>query len=146
MSDVETDRDISDTIADRDAQVGRWRSLQHPDIVGYAVGTKGTRVNLFHEADGRSYEVSKGNVDKPWFGNYPGVHEAAREYFDTHPEPRPWQDARPGEVWVLRYSDDLIPHAYVMNSRGVFVGVMCPSPHDESIIAGRRIWSEAPHE
>ena len=87
--------------AARDTQFSRWRSSQYPDIVVYAVGKNRTRAMLFHEAGGYHYEVSKGNLDKPWYGNYPALHAVAREYFDTHPEPEPWEKAKDGEIWNL---------------------------------------------
>ena len=56
---------------------------------------------IFRHDDGeRGFSVA------PYQSNMPSwareLQEVAREYFDAHPEPKPWHDAKPGEVWVLR--------------------------------------------
>lgn len=34
----------------------------------------------------------------------PRQWEAAREYFASHPAPKPWQDAQVGDVWLLTFA------------------------------------------
>jgi len=75
------------------------------------------------------------------------AHEdALREYFAN--EPKPWHDAKPGEVWVL--SIEGRPEGpYTIWDNGL--GEMCAyvgDAHgwpvtDPAITAGRRIWPEA---
>ncbi len=50
-------------------------------------------------------------ADRAYYENHiAGVRgisaEAARAYVEAHPEAKPWQDAKPGEVWVLTLPDE----------------------------------------
>lgn len=91
----------------RDEELGRWRWPENPDYVVYPVIQsahemafgQNLSVMVFHEPTG----VLKGYCREEDQGGdltreYPG---AARAYFKAHPERKPWEDAKAGEVWVI---------------------------------------------
>lgn len=93
---------------ERDQELGRWRWPENPDYVVYPVIDpahemafgRDLSVMVFHEPTG----VLKGYCrDEDQGGNSREYPNAARAYFAAHPEPKPWHDAKPGEVWVLTY-------------------------------------------
>lgn len=78
-----------------DERLGRWR---HGDFIVY---DRGDYVQVIHEPDGASgilgsWTRAEASGDRELSS---GFGEAARAYFDAHPEPKPWHDAAPGEVW-----------------------------------------------
>lgn len=115
-----------------DERLGRWRWPEDPEwLVKYIgdhtvvvvresnfwvhVGRQG-EFNHFHFRDARSHgdELS----DKA--ARY---KRAAWAFFEAHPEfaPKPWHDAKPGEVWAVSRSDNgHLTNAWVLES-GAFM-------------------------
>jgi hypothetical protein len=93
--------------AEEDERLGRWRWPENPDYVVY-----GDDIDcdvLYEPGGGVSHWTraeSRDGADR-----YPSG--AAKAFFDTHPEPKPWHDAKPGEVWVLDASEHSGPHGVV---------------------------------
>jgi len=132
--------------AERDAALGRWRSVERPDWVVYPgkpdeslpVGYQ--ECVVVDERDGN--RLVYGTLITSWYSGE--GKEVAREFFAAHPvpEPKPWLDAQPGEVWVLTVNGD--------DSRIVtLIGFEFRDFHgdyillrSDSITAGRRIWPE----
>lgn len=95
--------------AEEDERLGRWRWPENPDYVVYAPRPGFRPVNSTEPCDlfiineewgaGLAYldaeYSSYDEEDRPFAA-------AGRAYFDAHPEPKPWHDAKPGEVWLLR--------------------------------------------
>ena len=134
---------------ERDAALGRWRSAERPDYVAYDHGDG--RVRFLRELDGVSYSFARDSMSI----RYPaGCAEfpfsaVAREYFAAHPvpEPKPWEQATPGEVWVLTFPDGT-SEAYKVYPGGTLI-TCWESNRLKSLtrdgidaIAGRRIWPE----
>lgn len=88
--------------AKHDNEIGRWRCAADPEYVVYpdALRVHGARsgIRVWNERTGvsRHYANVEG-VDG--LGGY--FDEAARAYFEAHPERKPWHDAKPGQVWAL---------------------------------------------
>lgn len=97
---------------DRDEELGRWRWPEHPEFVVYPKEPSVTEpepgVRVVNEMSGRSKDIIAAVV-----GYCPSVTsmngEAAKAYFAAHPEPKPWHDAKEGEVWIVTpsHSDGL---------------------------------------
>ena len=88
--------------AERDAVLGRWRSVEHPDFVAYDHGDG--RIRFLRELDGVSYSFARDYMSIRYpaeCAEFPFL-VVAREFFESHPEPKPWEQAEPGEVWSLR--------------------------------------------
>ena len=81
--------------AESDKRAGRWRWAERPDYVVYDTGDR-IEVVVLDESIGYMENVWRGK-ERP--GIY--IHDAARAYFEAHPEPKPWHDAKPGEVWSI---------------------------------------------
>ena len=85
--------------------------------------------------------------ENPMFNGAFGRDEAKR-YFEAHPEPKPWHDATPGEVWVLH--DTGFPDSeglpYVVGADGFrLVGFerLRPIPFTSpKIVKAVRLWPE----
>ena len=129
--------------AERDQELGRWRDPEEPDWVvspydrnanAAIVYNERTRFTCFWQR--RAAETSSENHSS-------GV---AKRYFAAHPQPepkpRPWKEAKPGEVWVLTRWETAEPFLvtggeFITADLAVIVDL-----DDDSITAGRRIWPE----
>ncbi|KTS90698.1 hypothetical protein NS183_07925 [Microbacterium testaceum] len=84
--------------AEADERLGRWRSAKNP--VWTAVVQDGSGVVLFRHDDGqREFSVESRETQLHRWS--PELREVAREYFDAHPEPKPWHEAEADEIWRL---------------------------------------------
>ena len=133
--------------AQRDAELGRWRSVEHPDY--FAVGEGDDSVRVCDESVLRVWGFSrKSAAEDPnayWAINSEVACSVAREYFAAHPEPKPWHDAGPGELWSLMTADgDAVYLAILADDFGMeFVGLKDRfSVGYTGITAGRRIWPD----
>ena len=81
--------------AEEDKKLGRWRWPENPDYVVYPAGNPNVAVvrrESQWEQTMFSFESATGESDK---------HRAARAYFEAHSEPKPWEEAKNGELWML---------------------------------------------
>lgn len=89
--------------AEADERLGRWRWPENPDYVvylndGYAVVVSESDPSRRPDRVHRRYlEDPEGSLG---WGEF-----AARAYFDAHPEPKPWHDAKAGEGWVIEIGE-----------------------------------------
>ena len=128
--------------AERDEQLGRWRDPENPNIVVYPIPAMndqgdgyGRAVWVLDEAE----MVSRTVLDDRH------SHSSASRYFAAHldPEPRPWEEAKPGEIWEIGLLE-LGPSACLV-TKGDFVEI---SKRFEVAIgsslieSGHRIWPE----
>ena len=67
--------------AEADERAGRWRWVEHPDYVVYDTGDR-IEVVVLDESTGYMENVWRGK-ERP--GSY--MHDAARAYFEAHPDP-----------------------------------------------------------
>ena len=128
--------------AERDIELGRWRDTENPDMVCFPVVGDLDAVWVVYEGDGSRYHATRTDWERirPHY-----VSETARRYFAAHPEPkpRPWKEAKPGEVWEIGLLE-LGPSACLV-TEGDFVEI---SKRFEVAIgsslieSGRRIWPE----
>lgn len=90
--------------AEEDERLGRWRWPENPDYVVYHWGQPLTAgVVVTSESAAVPSRVLHRDADPE---NRTPEYRAARAYFDAHPEPKPWHDAKPKEVWEFRTADD----------------------------------------
>lgn len=138
---------------ERDRELGRWRSKGHPDFIAYEHGDG--RVRFVRESDGVSYSFDRATVDRFYLEYEAEVafQVVAREYFEAHPEPKPWQDAKPGEVWVIDFDGHtdvvcrVLSASRFTNSGHGFIPLELSSypavgTFAPVVTAGRRIWPE----
>ena len=81
---------------ERDEELGRWRWPENPEYVAYrrdAYPGDKRRVRVIHEPDGDFVDTVEGSILDGIF------KDAARAYFESHPERKPWEDAKDGEIW-----------------------------------------------
>lgn len=83
--------------AERDEELGRWRWPENRDYVVYDFDEGIVRVVA--ESTGTQYVFERADATMH-IGTFP-ESGAACDYFDAHPEPKPWEDAKPGEIWEL---------------------------------------------
>src|SRR5690606_20433615 len=119
-------------------------------------GTEGDRssgrrtVVLFHESTFERHWVSDDVLTRKASGE-PVFRRVAREFFETHPEPTLWADARVGEVWAVQIHGEEIPCRVIEASLSMGdEGGIAFLPVDqqgrsffrpsEFITAARRIW------
>ena len=124
--------------AERDIELDRWRDTENTDMVAY-------RTPEDDDGSGRCILLLDENTgDNHWEWEHTASPGPARRYFDAHPEPkpRPWKEAKPGEVWVLtRWGTAetflVTGSEFITADLAVIV-----DQDDDSITAGRRIWPE----
>lgn len=141
---------------ENDDRFDRWRWPANPEYVVYAWTADAAReargVTVLSESIPRGYTVWEDNVDT-LYGTSENeearamARKAARAYFDAHPEPKPWHDAKPGDVWILSHDGgDEYPFGVGDGAyAGDFVyagGESYFRITDPKITAGRRIWPE----
>lgn len=130
---------------ERDEQLGRWRWPENSDYVVYP---QGPEASVYHELTGTWGQWSR--AEALAYHGMDNLAAAARAYFDAHPEPKPWHDAKPGEVWLLEFSGfegdeapwivriasiESVEFVYPQNGNAIPLS-------DETITAARRIWPE----
>jgi hypothetical protein len=134
-------------VRENDDRLGRCRWLTDSDYVIYDLG--GGLLRIMRESDAVTWQIGREenaglNLNT---GDVHSVHYAARAYFDAHPEPKPWHDAKPGEVWVLETRSDLgvdkrawhitdRPESFWALTQGYLL------VKSNAIVSGRRIWPE----
>jgi hypothetical protein len=127
---------------ERDEELGRWRS---PSAPTWTAVRRNTCIYFQNEDHERSFHfVPKLEASiKSWS---PDLQALAYEYIEAHPERKAWEDAKPGEVWVLTFDgavdtfkayESRYGTTYFTRSRETSTGLA-----DERITAGRRIWPE----
>lgn len=82
---------------ENDDRLGRWRWPENPDYVVYP---RSEDVLVLFEMNGEGGVLyRRGDPVHDFEG------QAARAYFDAHPEPKPWDTAVPGEYWAFQFSN-----------------------------------------
>lgn len=140
---------------ERDEELGRWRWPENPEWIVYALrpgfsAYNGADLLVVNEVHGASMEYVRALDDGTEYVDADErAAKAARAYFEAHPEPKPWKDAKPGEVWVLTTDSEGGEHAWFVDpdysgGRFVFVGGLSNIPLDHpDITAARRVWPES---
>lgn len=155
--------------AKRDAELERWRWPENPEYVVSAprlIRVHGVRnftyrqVRVLHEPSmdvrvrpDRSVNNPEGQLRA--CGSDVPFADAARAYFEAHPERKPWHEARLGEIWAVTIrgaehiakvisprdgiSEDAAEFAFLALDVDVPDWVYRES---EWITAGRRVWPE----
>lgn len=132
-------------LAERDAELGRWRDPEDPDWVGYRYSGPNS-LQLLNERTARTQYWTRnelGSVDV--YGDFP-TWPIAQRYFATHPKPKPWHEAQEGEGWTVTVEGETKLMTVVeVDGRLVFID---PSISDywtldnDAITTARRIWPE----
>ena len=126
--------------AERDEELGRWRDTENVDMVAY-------RSPEYDDDDGRCILLLNEHSGEFWLDwEHTASPGPARRYFAAHPQPepkpRPWEGAKPGEVWVLTRWGTAEPF---LVTDGEFTSTdlaVATDLDDPRITAGRRIWPE----
>lgn len=130
--------------AERDEELGRWRYPEDHEWIVYPDGEDqlGNRhVITFWEKNGRRDSVYEDAIP----GTVWGI--VARAYFEAHPERKPWEDAKHGEVWLIAVGGDAELPMVVDRETTSFprfmepIGAMSYGPQ-AGITAARRIYPE----
>ena len=130
--------------AERDAVLGRWRSVEHPDWVVYP-HEREDHVDLLNERNRHRLTIPRSafyHIEEE-----DEAYAVKAEYWAAHPVPelKPWEDAASGELWSLMTADgDAVYLAILADDYGMeFVGLKDRfSAGYTGITAGRRIWPE----
>lgn len=134
---------------ERDEELGRWRWPENPDYVVYVKCESESEplagVRVLHERTGRSRDIGRAVVNA-CEATVSGFGRAAREYFEAHPERKPWHEAKPWETWVFtidgKEQSATLDEDREFRDRSFHT---CSWMHvkDDRISAGRRIWPES---
>ena len=124
--------------AERDEQLGRWRDPENPDCICYPVAGDPDDIWVVYEGSGLAYMRERNQAF--YAGNR--FSEVARRYFAAHPEPKPWEEAKAGEVWILtRYGAE--EPFFVTGGEFTSTDLAVATDLDDPRITdGRRIWPE----
>lgn len=125
--------------AKEDERLGRWRWPEYPEYVVYAPRDFTHYVRVLDES-GAVWDVvyREGVEDR---GSL--TAQAAHAYFDAHPEPKPWHDAKPGEVWLLTFREGTLHEGSYVSGDWSFIAADHAVPHDDPrITSARKIWPQ----
>ena len=138
LSEEEMDELRAHLQAERDEQLGRWRDPENPDCICYPVAGDPDDIWVLNEVDGLAYMRERNQAF--YEGNK--FSEVARRYFAAHPEPKPWEEAKAGEVWILtRYGAE--EPFFVTGGEFTSTDLAVATDLDDPRITdGRRIWPE----
>ena len=131
---------------ERDQELGRWRDPENLDryVRRASVGVKPGRgnrrwVTVTDERDGCEFELAE-DYEFAGMGDY---WDTTRRYFAAHPEPKPWENAEPGEVWVLTVAgQDQVYRCGQNGLYGLADGQPLRALTGMFVTGGRRIWPE----
>lgn len=124
-----------------DKRLGRWRWPENPDYYVKSMSLDRVAV-VYDHSEGLAYgQFNRVNVVNPFRITTDPMANAARAYFDAHPEPKPWHDAKPGEVWVLTVAE-IGESAYVSGDFAFRAADHAIDMTSDRIIAGRCISRE----
>lgn len=115
--------------AKRDAELGWWRWPENPN---YIVRPLAGQALVINERTGRSHVFGRDDDSGEW-----ALADAAEAYFKAHPEPKPWHDAKPGEVWLINDSMSAL-----VTDGGLFLFSDRSAVGAEHIRTARRVWPE----
>lgn len=141
---------------ERDQELNRWRDPDNPDLVVYRRPEEddydGRAVAVLDDSTGVAFTYwEKYGLDGQGVTRYEKGQEAAGRYFAAHPETKPWDEAEPGEAWVLTIDGSeeaaMLMYSYDSDTHEFYIGSSDSlySRSDPSITAGRRIWPEEGH-
>lgn len=86
--------------AEEDKRLNRWRHPDHPDIYARPMNGNPNVVGVVKDnEDGLAY--GQFPRDKYMPSKIDPMTIVAHAYFEAHPAPKPWHDAKEGEAWVL---------------------------------------------
>lgn len=125
--------------AEEDERRGRWRWPENRDYVVYAA-RDGDGVHWsVNEATGESHMNTRAGVSSDEHAR------VARAYFDAHPEPKPWADAKPGDVWVFEIEgEEMLVGLAVQRVLAVGFNTVTGTSIDvdrlSTITGARRVW------
>lgn len=121
---------------ERDKELRRWRWPENPSYVVYELTQD--RVRVVDEVTGLVNDINR-DTSPTRSDHSPG---AAKAYFDAHPLPKPWHDAKPGDTWVITTTFHPGEFAVIATTEGELQSAngFCYDPTDKSIISGERIW------
>ena len=141
LSEEEMDELRAHLQAERDEQLGRWRDPESPNLVCYPDEMSPNWVLVIQESTGDTDTVFRhtwGSTEDDEF------ILVADRYFAAHPdeEPKPWEDAKAGEVWILtRYGAE--EPFFVTGGEFTSTDLAVATDLDDPRITdGRRIWPE----
>lgn len=129
---------------ERDEELGRWRWPEHPEYVVYAGRSP---ILILNELTGDTLRArpEDGHTDT----GHGTIYNAAAAYFEAHPERKPWEGAKPGEVWAVTYDGTEGVFIHAGHNGGAWYGqgdmrVCLDHPlSDPNITDARRIWPES---
>lgn len=116
--------------AEEDERLGRWRWPEDPDFLVYPVGEKGL-VSVLREGSRTGSgpyiqkSVSRDQAERYVLSAGRSFFRAAKAYFNA--QPKPWHDAKEGEIWVLE--TDLCPKKPSAFHVGLRSEGLKPEPH-----------------
>lgn len=134
---------------ERDEELGHWRDPNTPGYIVHPDPLIPRLVTVLHE---KSWQVLR-IYEKPTHRTIESKRwieatAAAQAYFEANPEPRPWNDAKVGEVWILTQGDNNEVRAWNRVDGGQWHSSdnrwwLIEDEDIAAITAGRRIYPES---
>lgn len=122
-------------LAERDRELGRWRWPENPNWVVYEIGEYAVVMSE------RYADIRQFTRDEAASMTGLEFRQAARAYFDAHPEEKPWHSAKSGEAWVITYGGE--EYAVISDGASFLWEAGSEQPiTDTRITSARRIWPE----
>lgn len=128
---------------ERDQELGRWRDTENPNMVVYPDTDLDEMILVLNETTGQGGYWTRGSGSAPLEDDDREWKRAAYRYFAAHPEPKPWENAEPGEVWALTVAgQDQLYRCGQNGLYGLADGQPLRALTGMFVTGGRRIWPE----
>lgn len=131
-------------IQERDEQLGRWRSPEHPDFAVYPI-KDGDAVWVLNEAEAGAIRASAPATRINARATNNPYDLAANAYFAAHPEPKPWEvDPKFGDAWVFKSADsdrELLAVWRATNGGELRWAATDGLVNRADLSSGRKVWS-----
>lgn len=128
---------------EKDDALGRWRWPENPDYIVYR--RQNGSVIVFEESSPTAAITFWRNVNHAEVTS--GAYmDAARAYFESHPERKPWQDAKAGDIWAVVQPDHTVERAYRVDQNLNFIDLLdgggLYGNDVNCIMTARKVWPE----
>lgn len=133
--------------AENDSDLGWWRDPETPGYIVRADPVIPRQVAVLHERSWQLFRVSERELSERVLPSerQMAAQRAARTYFEAHPERKPWEDAKDGEIWVVNETSVAIVRRCADGVEAYFESVNQGNPWGHAARhakSARRIWPE----
>ncbi|WP_424462975.1 hypothetical protein [Pseudoclavibacter helvolus] len=126
--------------AQADERLDRWRDPEQPERVVYRYGDD--RLLILDETDGDHWMAHF--IEGGLHTEVGDAESTVAAWLAAHPEPKPWQDAEPGELWSVTTANQEDVRCFVVHNEPISFVTTDDTHHFlDAIVSAHRIYPPA---